>query len=1149
MAFTVEQQAAIDSKGKVIVSASAGSGKTTVMIEKIIQLILGDTAVSDILAVTFTKKAASQMKDKLKRELIKAINREETSEENRKRLKEQLSLVAGADISTIHSFCAKLIRSHFFNAGVAGDFKIIAGDDADGVALKNRALDKVFEEAFDEDKSGDFFKLLSAYWRKKSDKTLREIFLKIYSSIRDRFDYRELLSRSGEYSEGDFEEICKGLQALLKEKCEYYASIVDEYEYYFKNNDGAKSAEFAKELKDGFLEIAYAPDYFTAIKTQKRSPSKERVGKRSEEYIQKVNELVALRDEKYYELFKDFKKLGTLNEEKQAFFSSAELARALGKYLLKFDDEYSALKRERNLLDYNDLEHLSLSLLSDSKILEEIRGRYTHVFVDEYQDVNPVQEKLISLIGDKNVFLVGDVKQAIYGFRGSKSKYFGEKQSEFSANGGASLHLSKNFRSSDKVLDAVNAQFISVMTKESCGLDYAQGSIMQKGGGYPENSGRVVAHIFEEKKAGEKAKKEKEEIQLPIYSVRAASLAKNRESIEAARAIKTIIDEELGKEFYNVESKRVERVRYSDIVVLTRKTKGEIKDITLELSELGVPVTSAAAVNICEYSEVKTLIDILSLLDNEEQDVPLVTALLSTMGGMNADDLTDIRLAFKEEKTFRAACKRYAAEKQDRLSCKLNAFYDFYKRLRTLSAVSSVGEVLSVLLSETQMEAKILTRENGVGCLNRVRRFVTESVCPEPLTLHEFLIRLKNLDYKIEYNESSGKNSVQILTMHSSKGLEYPIVIVNATEKFRGKERAEVVVDEKFGIAPNAYNSEKMTKRSTVLRKLHEDVKNRESIGDELNLYYVAMTRAKYALHLLFKERPPICDALYASSFSELTDFSVWEDYIVYGVEETVTRQKRDALGGIADEKLVEKILAAYGWEYSYKGGEDLSVKNSATSIMNNAKNFAIDEYATDTIFEEEDEKIEWKGKRIGREVGIAYHAFLEKFDFSKIKGVGTRESLFSIVQQTLLEWEQNGELPLEKMALLSTEQLVDILSLPIFEKLGDARLYKEQQFLVSLPIRHVPALVERLSGEHNESVLDDELLFQGAIDLLAHFKDGKAWIIDYKFSVKNQETLKKEYAPQLALYKKAVARILKLDEDAISCSIVNLLRGFEIEL
>ena len=288
MAFTLEQQTAIDSKGKVIVSASAGSGKTTVMIEKIIQLILGGGSVSDILAVTFTRKAASQMKDKLKRELIKAINSNGVSEEKRKVLKEQLSLVPSADISTIHSFCAKLIRSHFFDAGVAGDFKIIAGDDADGIALKNRALDKMLEDAFSEDKSGDFFKLLSAYWRKKSDKALREIFLSLYPAIRGRTDYKEILERSGNYTEADFEKVCDGLMSLLKEKCEYYASIAEEYEYYFKNNDGAKSAEFANALKEGFLEIAHAPDYFTAIKTQKRSMTKERASKRSQEYIQKI---------------------------------------------------------------------------------------------------------------------------------------------------------------------------------------------------------------------------------------------------------------------------------------------------------------------------------------------------------------------------------------------------------------------------------------------------------------------------------------------------------------------------------------------------------------------------------------------------------------------------------------------------------------------------------------------------------------------------------------------------------------------------------------------------------------------------------------------------------------------------------------------
>ena len=1146
--FTEEQKKAIEVTGKAIVSASAGSGKTTVMIEKIIQLILSGAKVSEILAVTFTKKAASQMKDKLKRELIKAVNADTTTPENRKRLKDQLSEVASADISTIHSFCAKLIRSHFFDAGVAGDFKIISSDDADGVALKNLALDKVLEEAFDEDKSGDFFKLLSVYWRKKSDKALREIFLKIYSSIRDRSDYRELLWRSGNYTNTDFDSVCDELFALLKEKCTYYAGVAETYEEYFLQNDGAKSAEFAKTIKDGFLEIAYAPNYFSAINTEKYSPTKERASKRSDEYVQKVNELAYLRDEKYYDLFKEFEKIKSLNEEKQAFIESGEIARALGKYLLRFDEEYTALKRERNLLDYNDLEHESLKLLENEKILEEVRGKYTYVFVDEYQDVNPVQEKLLSLIGDKNVFLVGDVKQAIYGFRGSKSRYFGEKQAEYSNTGGASLFLSKNFRSSDMVLDAVNAQFISIMTDKTCGVDYKNGSVMQKGGRYPEGSGRVVAHIFEEPKVGPKEKKEKEEKILPVYSVREASKTRNKESIETARAIKTIIDDELGNEYYDVENGRMEKVKYSDIVVLTRKTMGEIKDITLELSDLGIPVSSAAAVNICEYSEVKTLIDILTLLDNEEQDIPLITALLSAMGGLDTNELTEIRLAYREEKYFRGACRRYAVEKTDRISAKLNSFYEFYKKLRLLSAVGFAGEVLSTLLSETKMEAEILARENGVGCLNRVRRFVTESVTPEPLTLREFLTRLKNLDYKIEYGESAGENSVQILTMHSSKGLEYPIVIVNATEKFRGKERAEVVVHEKFGIAPNCYDPVKMTKRSTLLRKLYEDEKNRESIGDELNLYYVALTRAKYGFHVLFKEKPAFCDVPYARSFAELTDFSAWEKYIRYGVEESIERIKPEVESGKYNEELVQKIMSAYAWEYEYQGGENLAVKNSATSIMKSAEVFT-EEYPAQPLFVEEDEKVNLNGQKIGKEVGIAYHAFLEKFDFSKIKGVGTRETLLSIVEDTLTSWKNSATLDENTLKLLSTDKLVEILSLPVFESLQDARLYKERQFLVALPIERIPALRERALAEGNEKILQEELLFQGAIDLLAVFKDGSARIIDYKFSVKTKEELKEKYSAQLDLYKKATARILKISEDKISCSIVNLLRGFEISL
>lgn len=1159
MAFTEEQQAAIEAKGRVIVSASAGSGKTTVMIEKIIRLILSGTEVSDILAVTFTKKAASQMKDKLKRKLVEAINAPETTTEERKVLKKQLADVPCADISTIHSFCSKLIRAHFFDAGVSGDFKIVSGDDAESVALKNRALDKVFEEAYDEDETGDFFKLLSVYWRKKSDRNLRETILKLYETLRQRADYREVLTGSGVYTEADFDKVCEELFALLKKKCRYYALILDDYESYFKANDGEKSAVLAREIKEAFEKIAAAPDYFTAVLTEKASFSaKERATKRFPEYVKKLNELVHIRDKKYGGLIKDLAKISSRDEEKKAFFGAGEIARALAKYILKFDEEYTAVKRERNLLDYNDLEHVSLALLEQERVLGEVRARYSYVFVDEYQDVNPVQEKLLSLVGGENVFLVGDVKQAIYGFRGSKSKYFGEKQAEYSATGGLSLKLSKNFRSSDLVLDAVNEQFCTVMTKETSSVDYANGSVMVKGGRYPEGSGKTVAHILytEEDLQAEKeeAKAAKERI-LPVYSVREAASAQKRESIKTAQAIKNIIDEEVGSDFYDVEEGKIRKIRYSDIVVLSRKKQGEIKDVALELSDEGVPVTSAAAVNICEYSEVKTLIDILKLLDNEKQDAPLVSALFSSMGGLNADELTEIRLAFKEEKFFRDACKRYAKEKTNELAGKLEKFYAFYKKLRVFAAVASAGEVLNELLSKTQMEAAILSRENGVGCLKRVRRFIAESVTPEPLTVHEFLERLKNLDYKIEYGESGGENSVQILTMHSSKGLEYPVVIVDGTGNFRGAERAEVVLEERFGLAPKAYDPQEMTRRSTLLRKMYDEKKRAEEVGDELNLYYVALTRAKYALHVLFKEQTEICDVAYAGSFAELTDFSVWEKYLSFGVEDRIIKQEKEVEGGKPDEKLTARIVEEYLRQYPYAGAENLPVKSSATSLMNDVSALSDDEYGAYTLFDDEEDETasQWKsyrGEKTGKEVGIAYHAFLEKFDFSLLfEGAGMEVSYLSLVEKTLEKWREEGVLPPEYLALLSAEKLAEILKNPVFSALDGMTLYKEQQFLATLPLKDVPALYERAVQEGNENILEEELLFQGAIDLLAVGTGGEVQIIDYKYSVKDKAALKAKYAPQLDLYKKATARILKTDVNKIKCSIVNLLRGFQVEM
>ena len=1137
MGFTKEQIAAIESTGKTLVSASAGSGKTTVMIEKIIRFIKAGGNVSEILAVTFTKKAAAQMKEKLSKALIEAINESDVTPERRAFLKKQLAEVPMADISTIHAFCAKLLRTHFFAAGVDNNFRIIGSDDAEGTVLQNEALDELLEEGYE---SGDeeFSHLLSVYWRKNNDYTLRKIFVSTYDDIRSRADYREYLAKSGDYDEQTFEEICKDLKKKLDEKCRYYRELVEDERAYFSDVEKSPQRAICDETMGYLEEMIAAPDYFSALRVEKPAFSKNTAKKLDEEKAFHANRIKFLKERVVDSVESEQKGMGSKAEELEKFLTSARTAKALASYLLRFDEKYGRLKAERGVLDYNDLEHKALALLQGEEVRNEIRGKYAYVFVDEYQDVNPVQEAIVSAVSGENLFLVGDVKQAIYGFRGSKSKFFVEKQAQFENGEGENLYMSRNFRSSDKVLDAVNKQFTLAMTPRVCDVDYARGSVMERGGRYELNDGRVCVHFLpkEEKKAAERR---------GVYSVRSEAILGENGSEDgesaSAKLIRAVVEKELKSKYYDPDKGEYRNVQYSDIAVLSRKKKGLIEKTVEALSE-SIPVTAASAVNICEFSEIKTLMDLLSLVDNAEQDVPLCSALLSAVGNCNADDLASVRLAYPKEYAFRNACKKYAAEKSDETAEKLRKFYAYFEELRTLSRVLDAGELLLRVLSDTRMEADLLTRINGVAALKRIHRFIEEATTPEPLCVHEFLDRLRDLNYEIDYSENGGENSVKVLTMHSSKGLEYPIVILdNLSESFtRRGAPDEVYVEEKYGLAPFAFNGERMIKSGTVLRRLHERREGESSRSDSLNLYYVALTRAKYGLHMIFKDRTLMADVKYAQSFADFTDFSAWQAYIVDDDAFEVPVQDRDSLVFRPDETLARKIMGAFTWQYPFHGYENLPVKSSATQLLTP---LATEPQDTLQLFDE-GESYETKGET-SKETGVAYHAFLENFDFDLLYREDgekrSREELGTLVE------EMRNEGGMVEMKLLSSDKLVDILSNSAFARLRGKRLYKEQQFLVSLPVRDTYA--KREDADPILAQGEEEMIYQGAIDLLAIGEDGETQIIDYKFSKGSAAYLRAHYRPQLELYRQAAAKILRIPPEKIRCSIINIYHGFEVDI
>ncbi len=1147
MGFTVEQDNAINAQGRVIVSASAGSGKTTVMIEKIIRLITSGVGVDEILAVTFTKKAAAQMKEKLSKALIKEINLPTTDSEKRARLKKQLSGVPNADISTIHSYCAKLIRSHFFAAEVDSNFRVIGGEDADGRSLKNQALDELFEEGYEEQDEA-FSHLLSSYWRKKKDNALRKIFEKSYLSLRDRADYREYLQRNLEgYTEETFDKVCAELLTLFQEKCRYYYQLIEDENAYFMTVEGIsqKQIEICKLLMDWLTAYGLSRDYFAASVLPKPTLPQIRATKKDpEEKLAHLERLRFLKTRVFKMHEEEFASLLPREEELAHFLNSGKTAAALATYMLRFDEKYTEFKREKGVLDYNDLEHLALALLKDPEIAEETQKKYRYVFVDEYQDVNPVQEEIISRLSSDNLFLVGDVKQSIYGFRGSQSKYFVQTQQKFDGTYGQSLFMKNNFRSADKVLDAVNAQFALAMTPHTSSVDYARDGRMEKGGRYALNSGNVSVYFVEKEKDGVPESRS-------VYSVKEAADSVEPPISNESQAIADIIDKELHSylDGWDREGNPIKRpVRYADIAVLTRKKAGDIERQVAALTSLGLPVTTASSVNVCEFSEVKALMDILSLLDNAEQDIPLCSALLSGMGNCTADDLATVRLAYKATPNFRCACQLYARKQEDGLSQKLRDFYAYFNKLRTEASVLSVGEVLAKILADTKMEAGLLARRSGVACLKRIRRFIEEASTFDGNSVHDFLQHLRNLNYEIEYSENGGEDSVKVMTMHSSKGLEFPIVILpNLNQPFKGGEATEVYVEENYGLAPRAFDEGKMLRYSTLLRALFERKEAQSSRSDELNLYYVALTRAEQRLHLIFSERLPLPDVKYAKSFAEFTDFSVWEEYFVQQNTFDVQKQDRQALLKKADERAVNAIMGAFNWQYTHGGYENLPVKSSPTQLMADGRYISKQHFQEFGKVEDNEEEEEASRRDLAVQEGTAYHAFLELFDFSLLlDGEGKPVSKFlleGLVEEALAQMT-DGKV---EIALLSKDKLVEILSNPVFYSLQGQRLHKEQQFLVSLPVKDTYAYKEGVDPALREKTDGEEMIFQGAIDLLA--VGDKVQIIDYKYSTRGAEELKTHYKPQLDLYKLAVAKVMKIDTKEISCSIVNIRRGFQVDM
>lgn len=1110
--YTPDQRKAVIAEGRnVLVSASAGSGKTFVMIERVIRLIVeGKAEVGEILAVTYTTAAAEEMKQKL----VKAIIAEINAGRDVARFRKALSEVPTASISTFHSFCANLIRTYFYALDV--DPSVSVADENQAGELKNKALDSLFESLY-ETRDEDFLYLVRIMGRSRGDDSLKETVKKLYEFASSEKSAEEFLTKAAEnITEKSFykseNELYGIFAAYIKELIrigENLSSLAESYGY-------AVYVEYVGELLVKLKTCLNAKDFRSLIKAAGLSvPKAPRTTSKDDEDLAAYKGKLEYFKKKCKDVYDDIRE-ASLNDDEEKdlseYLSTARATKALCRLTIDFGKEYARLKADAAALDFADLEHFAYRLLSENPdVLSAVKQKYKYVFADEYQDVNGIQEAILSLISSDNAFMVGDVKQSIYAFRGCNPDIIAAKFERYERGEGETVSLDANFRSTDAVLAAVNKTFSPIMTKDFGGTDY-KNNPMTGSGKYPQGYGETILIEIPE------AEKEKT-IKGGVYDiVDDVNAPAPKAAFAEGAVVANIVRKEAGGKVYDLKAKREREVTPKDFAVLTRNSSGFPTEIVRHLKRNDIPVSSSAKNPVGDYPEIKLLKDLLKIIVRFADDAPLFACLKSAIGGVSEAEAAEIKRAAYAAITSDTGDKPAATKKPTFADCyrwyllsgedenirnKLKNFDEYISKIRLLSGFENAGEILSRVLSETGLDLEILSQKNGEIRLSRVERFIAEAGSGENgLSVSKFLTRAESDDGDVSVGSSDGDDSVTVTSMHASKGLEYPIVILAGLGKRFNLDdtKKEILTDRYEGIALKFYDEESKRTKITLPRAAFKERARLNAIKEEMRVFYVAMTRAECKLYLVtsepVEENDDFTSILFANKFSDFIktkyfDKKITADDTEIGdgedVREVYISKDRPAL-----TDLIRKNLS---FIYPYEEDVNLPVKRAVTSLAEDA-----------TTDDDEMTEIRLPVDKTTRERGIAYHAFLQHADsFYEDAGV-------------LLEKIKTGKkLTDEQLALLSEEKLRKVLRAPLFEEIRGYKFYKEQPFIAQMA-----------ANEISNTNATGDVLVQGIIDLLA-VKGDKAIIVDYKYSKKSISHLKETYAYQLALYKKAVEKTLKL--------------------
>ena len=960
--WTEEQQKVIDTHGvDVLVSAAAGSGKTAVLVARILEMVTSPVHPVDIdrlLVVTFTNAAAAEMRQRI-RDALEVRAEQEADNEH---LQRQLVLIHNAKITTIHSFCLQVLRSHFHLIGLDPGFRV--ADEAEMQLLRQDVLKEVLDEAYEtEAENQEFHEFLEQFSTGKDDRPVMEAVLALYhfsmgqpwplewlqecremyvgggaalaktDSAEQKKEEPDNGSRLEEDSAKEGEEQNNQTERVCGKTCDglhdplWLRAAVDDTKHVLEEAgnlvqrayDTAMEpfgpAAYGLALLDDLEQIkrvARAQDYhglaaaFRGMHPYKRLSTKKDpdVLEEKKQLVKDLREaaktaLAGVRTRYFYD---------TPEVIRDEFERSGLSVRWLTYLTEAFSKRLAQRKAEKNMLDFSDLEHLALQILVERKDGEnhpsaaarEYAGQFEEIMIDEYQDSNLVQELILGSVsgggcGAHNLFMVGDVKQSIYRFRLARPELFLEKYHAYPQLETAQrIDLHKNFRSRYEVLNSVNYIFRQIMTENPGGIVYDEDAALYAGAKFPERVDLCAekdAWVQDggkpESDASQSMKKEEangallkaEEIKETSSRESAyttelwlteSDTARRRETearmvgarIEAMVGKEQIWDKDLTPEGWTEGMERggYRPVQYKDIVILLRTVSGWADTFGSVLTERGIPNFTGSQSGYFSAAEVRTVLSYLQVLDNPRQDIPLAAVLHSAIGGLDEEELAWIR-SESEDGSFYECCRSYLESGADKaIKEKLAHFFDMLERFRTRAEYTPVHLLLWEILDETGYGAYAQALPAGSQRKANLDMLVEKAIAYEATSyrgLYHFVRYIENLKkYEVDYGEanigSESDNTVRIMSIHKSKGLEFPVVFVcGMAKQFNETDsRAKAVMHPSLGIGCDCVDTRLRTRQASLLKKIIQKTTSMENLGEEMRVLYVAMTRAKEKLIL-----------------------------------------------------------------------------------------------------------------------------------------------------------------------------------------------------------------------------------------------------------------------------------------------------------